>query len=208
MSYALSYYRIPELRSPTRSLSAIKIKKYFYFVLRSLNRNFAKELLNTNEITPAGTDNSCFLPMKKSTFLQILGFVAVSILFLLPTNTYAQNNNLTVVDGKGTYYTPREGKGTASGEPYRRKEYTCAHRTLPFGTRLMVTNLKNQKAVVVRVNDRGPFTRGFVVDLTYAGAEAIDIVKAGVVPVHLEVVGDSIPLGPISQAPGLQDVSQ
>lgn len=165
-------------------------------------------LQKTNEITPTGTDNSCFLPMKKSSFLQILGFVAVSILFLLPTNTYAQNNNLTVVDGKGTYYTPREGKGTASGEPYRRMEYTCAHRTLPFGTRLMVTNLKNQKAVVVRVNDRGPFTRGFVVDVTYAGAEAIDIVKAGVVPVHLEVVGDSIPLGPISQAPGLQDVSQ
>jgi len=64
-------------------------------------------LQKTNEITPTGTDNSCFLPMKKSTFLQILGFVAVSILFLLPTNAYAQNNNLTVVDGKGTYYTPR-----------------------------------------------------------------------------------------------------
>lgn len=165
-------------------------------------------LQKTNEITPAGTYNPCFLPMKKFSFLHFLGLVAATFLFLLPANTYAQTSNLTVVDGKGTYYTPREGKGTASGEPYRRKEYTCAHRTLPFGTRLMVTNLKNQKAVVVRVNDRGPFTRGFVVDLTYAGAEAIDIVKAGVVPVHLEVVGDSIPLGPISQEPGLQDVSQ
>lgn len=147
--------------------------------------------------------------MSTNTHINIIGTIAVLLLFLLPNNVNAQNTNLTVVDGKGTYYTPREGKGTASGEPYRCKEYTCAHRTLPFGTRVRVTNLKNQKAVVVRVNDRGPYTRGFVIDLTYAGAEAIDIVRAGAVPVHLEVVGDSIPLGAFtSQEPGRRDVSQ
>lgn len=86
---------------------------------------------------------------------------------------------------------------TASGERYYKAKYTCAHRTLPFGTHLKVTNQKNQKSVVVKVTDRGPFGKGYVVDLSHAGAKAIDILLAGVVPVHLEVVPDSIPLGPV-----------
>ena len=106
--------------------------------------------------------------------------------------------NYTVVDGKGTYYVPKDGRMTASGERYYKANYTCAHRTLPFGTHLKVTNEKNQKSVVVKVTDRGPFGKGYVVDLSHAGAKAIDILRAGVVPVHLEVVPDSIPLGPVS----------
>lgn len=129
--------------------------------------------------------------MKKNALLLLL-------LWLLPACLSAQKTaNLNVVDGKGTYYVPRDGRMTASGERYYKANYTCAHRTLPFGTHLKVTNQKNQKSVVVKVTDRGPFGKGYVVDLSHAGASAIDILRAGVVPVHLEVVPDSIPLGPV-----------
>lgn len=80
------------------------------------------------------------------------------------------------------------GQPTASKEIYDMFDLTAAHRTLPFGTRVMVTNLKNGKSVEVRINDRGPFIRGRIIDLSYAAAQAIDMVKDGVVPVRLEVV--------------------
>ncbi len=135
--------------------------------------------------------------------LVLLLFALHASLFMIGSaSLFAQNKpktepNYTVVDGKGTYYLPSEGRMTASGERYYKAKYTCAHRTLPFGTHLKVTNQKNQKSVVVKVTDRGPFGKGYVVDLSHAGAKAIDILLAGVVPVHLEVVPDSIPLGPV-----------
>ena len=128
-------------------------------------------------------------------------------LWMMPGEAFAQRRaakqqkkpNMTVVDGKGTYYVVADGRMTASGERYYKAKYTCAHRTLPFGTHLKVTNLKNQRSVVVKVTDRGPYGRGFVVDLSYAGAEAINILRAGTVPVHLDVVSDSVPLGPVEE---------
>ena len=121
---------------------------------------------------------------------------------MLATGASAQTrkNNLSVTNGKGTYYLPREGKNTASGEPYYRNRYTCAHRTLPFGTRLRVTNQKNNRSVVVKVTDRGPFGKGYVVDLSYIAADAVKMIHSGVVPVRLEVVSDDTPLGPVAQA--------
>jgi len=65
---------------------------------------------------------------------------------------------------------------------------TAAHRTLPFGTRVRVTNLNNGRQCVVRINNRGPFTKGRVIDLSVAAARAIDAYDAGIVPVRLEVV--------------------
>jgi rare lipoprotein A len=91
--------------------------------------------------------------------------------------------------GKATYYANSlHGRKTASGEKYDRTLLTCAHKTYPFGTILRVTRLDNQQSVEVRVNDRGPYAEGFVVDISYKAAEAIDLIKAGVTKVKVELV--------------------
>ncbi len=72
-----------------------------------------------------------------------------------------------------------QGRLTASGEPYDTYGYTCAHKTLPFGTILDVKNLKNQKIVRVRVNDRGPFVEDRIIDLTYSAARELDMIRDG-----------------------------
>ena len=77
---------------------------------------------------------------------------------------------------------------TASGEKFDPHELTAAHRTLPFGTRLRVTNLTNGRSVMVRVNDRGPFVRGRTVDVSASAAEALKMTDRGVVNVKLDVV--------------------
>ena len=77
---------------------------------------------------------------------------------------------------------------TASGEKFDPHELTAAHRTLPFGTRLRVTNLSNGRSVMVRVNDRGPFVRGRTVDVSASAAEALKMTERGVVNVKLDVV--------------------
>lgn len=88
-----------------------------------------------------------------------------------------------------TYYGKRfHGRKTASGETYNNNAYTCAHKTLPFDTKLIVTNPKTGKSVVVRVNDRGPFTRGRDIDLSYSAAKELGILAHGVAPVEVVVI--------------------
>jgi rare lipoprotein A len=89
-------------------------------------------------------------------------------------------------DGLASYY--KHGSRTASGEKFNPGELTAAHRTLPFGTRVRVTNVATGKAVTVRVNDRGPFINGRVIDLSHSAAESLGIVGRGVAPVKLDVV--------------------
>ena len=86
------------------------------------------------------------------------------------------------------YYGKFHGRKTASGERFDQYALTCAHKTLPFQTILKVTNPKNGKSVVVRVNDRGPFTRGRDIDLSYAAAQEIGLLQAGVIPVEVQVI--------------------
>ncbi len=94
--------------------------------------------------------------------------------------------------GKASYYSKRStGARTASGERLHHDSLTCAHRFYPFGTRLRVTNLDNDRSVVVRVTDRGPFGRGRIIDLSYAAAKAIGMLAAGVGRVKVEVVGNA-----------------
>jgi rare lipoprotein A len=81
------------------------------------------------------------------------------------------------------------GRNTASGEPMDPGALTAAHRTLPFGTRVTVTNRQNGRSTVVRINDRGPFVKGRVIDLSPAAAEALDV--GGLAPVSLSVNQDS-----------------
>ena len=79
------------------------------------------------------------------------------------------------------------GKETASGEPFDPKALTMAHRTLPFGTRVLVTNLENNRSVEVMVNDRGPFVSGRIADLSTAAARRIGMVADGVVEALLQI---------------------
>jgi len=88
--------------------------------------------------------------------------------------------------GVASFYT--EGTQTASGERYNPSELTAAHPTLPFGTKLRVTNTTTGRSVTVRVNDRGPYVAGRVVDVSYSAASALGMVGAGTAKVKLDVV--------------------
>ena len=91
--------------------------------------------------------------------------------------------------GRASWYgTTAHGKQTANGEIYNRYALTAAHKTLPFGTVVRVHNLQNDKHVLVRINDRGPFVKGRIVDVSFKAAQVLEMVTAGVVPVHLEIV--------------------
>jgi rare lipoprotein A len=91
--------------------------------------------------------------------------------------------------GRASWYgEPHHGRRTANGERFDMNALTAAHPTLPFGTRLRVVNLDNDREVEVRVNDRGPSIPGRIIDLSYAAARALDAVAAGVVSVRLTVV--------------------
>jgi len=92
-------------------------------------------------------------------------------------------------DGLASFYT--EDEWTASGERFNTRAMTAAHPTLPFGTRLRVTNVTNGRSVVVRINDRGPFVPGRVVDLSESAAESLGMVERGVIKVKLDVVQKS-----------------
>ena len=92
----------------------------------------------------------------------------------------------TASHGVASFYT--EGTKTANGEKFNTMDMTAAHPTLPFGTKLRVTNATTGQAVTVRVNDRGPFVQGRVVDVSYAAADALGMVGKGLAKVKLDVV--------------------
>ncbi len=100
-------------------------------------------------------------------------------------------------EGTASWYgVPFHGRKTASGEVFDRFAYTAAHRTLPFGTVLLVTNLDTGARVVVRVNDRGPFVEGRMIDLSEAAAGEIGIIGSGTGRVRIEPSG-GLPAGPL-----------
>lgn len=80
------------------------------------------------------------------------------------------------------------GRKTANGEIFTSQSLTAANKTLPFNTRVLVTNLNNSKSVIVRINDRGPYVGDRIIDLSYAAAKAIDMIGTGTAPVRLEIV--------------------
>lgn len=91
--------------------------------------------------------------------------------------------------GQASWYgSGFHGRKTASGERYNQYEMTAAHKRLRFGTRVRVTNLNNGRSVIVRINDRGPFVRGRVIDLSRSGAQALGMIGSGVAPVSVEVL--------------------
>lgn len=93
--------------------------------------------------------------------------------------------------GMASYYGARHhGKRTASGEPFNQHGLTAAHPSLQFGSRVLVTNLRNDKSVVVRINDRGPHIRGRIIDLSRQAAQQLDMLRSGTAKVRVQGLSD------------------
>ena len=109
-----------------------------------------------------------------------------------PEKQYASGEKAEIglkIKGQASYYGPGfHGKQTASGEIFDQDDYTCAHKSLPFGTKLKVVRVDNGSSVVVRVNDRGPYVDGRILDLSVAAGKQIGLDKVG----HAEVVATVI----------------
>ena len=96
---------------------------------------------------------------------------------------------LQSISGKASWYGGKfHGRPTASGEKFDKNGLTAAHRTLPFGTKVRVTNRANGRTVIVRVNDRGPFIHSRIIDLSRAAADRIGMITRGTAPVSLEIL--------------------
>jgi rare lipoprotein A len=134
----------------------------------------AAALTPTRQMAVEHDRSPLFLPDKVATSFPVLG--------LPPPDTGAQIRS----NGLASFYT--EGQQTANGERFDPYAMTAAHRTLPFGTQLRVTNVSTGRSVTVRVNDRGPYIKGRVVDLSYSAAMALGMVHSGVANVKLDVV--------------------
>lgn len=117
-------------------------------------------------------------------------------LLFLPLMACASSSTVRSPDGErhemrgqaSWYGEPFHGRQTASGETFNMNAHTAAHKTLPFGTMVRVRTTEDRRTVVVRITDRGPFTRGRVIDLSYAAARDLGMIQAGVVDVELEVI--------------------
>jgi rare lipoprotein A len=123
-------------------------------------------------------------------------------LFITALTVWSLTGMAQTQQGKASFYADKfEGRPTANGETYRHKRLTAAHKTLPFGTRVRVTNLANQKQVEVIINDRGPYAEGRIIDLSRSAAEALGFIQQGLADVTLMIIdpgdGKSSMSGPI-----------
>lgn len=101
------------------------------------------------------------------------------------------DTDFTSQTGLASFYADRfDGRQTASGEIFDQEKLTAAHKTLPFDTKVRVTNQANGKQVMVRINDRGPFVEGRIIDLSLAAARRLDFVQQGVVKVRIDVLNE------------------
>jgi rare lipoprotein A len=114
---------------------------------------------------------------------------AFAILAAPQTASANELHKKKVITGAASWYGPGfHGRRTANGERYDMHKLTAAHKTLPFGTRVRVTNAKTGQSVVVRINDRGPFVGRRVIDLSKGAANAVGLIRFGVAPVQLEIL--------------------
>ncbi|PMH44903.1 hypothetical protein BCU68_11700 [Vibrio sp. 10N.286.49.B3] len=123
------------------------------------------------------------------TLTLLMGCSSTSAIDTNKTRSYAKSHTLA---GQASWYGKQyHGKLTASGERYNMNAYTAAHKTLPFGTIVKVTNTANKKSVNVKINDRGPFVKGRVIDLSHKSFKQIASIKQGLQPVKIEIIDDS-----------------
>jgi rare lipoprotein A len=117
-------------------------------------------------------------------FVILLSLLAV-ISYTLPGCTGSKFTQ----EGQASYYSNKlQGNKMANGQPYRKGKLTAAHKTLAFGTKVKVTNLKNGKKIKVKITDRGPHVKNRIIDLSMAAAQRLDMVNAGLAPVKIKVV--------------------
>jgi rare lipoprotein A len=130
---------------------------------------------------------------EKTIIKHILRMVLLCAAFLVYLPVVAQTQS-----GKASYYSKSfSGRKTASGERLHTDSLTCAHRNYPFGTRLRVTNVLNGQQVIVRVNDRGPFRKGRIIDLSWGAAKAIGMIAQGIASVTVEKLDEiNVPFKP------------
>lgn len=141
--------------------------------------------------------------MRRLTWTVVVLLLATACGKKVPIASRAGNpTTVTALEGLASYYAePYHGRRTASGEVFDSyQEVTAAHRTLPFNTVVKVTNQSNGREVEVRINDRGPFIEGRVIDLSYKAAREIDMVRAGVAPVKLAILKEGSQRTPVPTA--------
>ncbi len=132
-------------------------------------------------------------------FVLFGSFILIQLLCSCSSAVRYSSSNGEIFKGSGTgvyseigfasYYSRSfVGKTTASGEIYNPNRFTAAHRTLPFGTKIQVTCLENDRKVVVKVNDRGPFVSGRIIDLSESAAKELGIIEKGIAKVKIEIL--------------------
>jgi rare lipoprotein A len=130
----------------------------------------------------------------QSIHLKALLLIITIALVIFSCSRLPKKEPANVQTGLASWYGPNfHGKTTSSREVYNMYDMTAAHRTLPFGTYVMVMNMDNGKSIVVKINDRGPFVEGRIIDLSYAAAQVLDAIGPGVIPVKIEVLEDILP---------------
>lgn len=121
--------------------------------------------------------------MRLRYFFAIVFFAS---LFLYSVSLISQQDSFSTTGKASFYHDKFQGRETSNGEEYNQNDFTAAHRTLPFNTIVHVTNKQNNKSVVVRINDRGPFKKSRIIDLTRSAAEKLGMIPFGVVPVKIQ----------------------
>jgi peptidoglycan lytic transglycosylase len=132
--------------------------------------------------------NVCMSLVNRSLFSRVSIFSILLFSSCASYHTYPETEYIIA----SWYGTEFHGKPTSSGEPFDMYAYTCAHREYPFGTMLKVTHISNGRSVNCMINDRGPFVSGRDIDLSYAAAKEIDILKTGTAQVMIEYLGRDI----------------
>lgn len=123
--------------------------------------------------------------------MQKLYHMYVSALIAIPVLAQAGDSRRQVGEGVGSYYSNEfAGRRTASGERFDPASFTAAHRSLAFNSRVAVTNIANGKEVIVRINDRGPWSKGRIIDISYAAAKVIGMHHSGTARVKLELLDE------------------
>lgn len=116
-------------------------------------------------------------------------FAALSFLVISAAAIPHANAQENVMNGRASFYADRfEGRATASGDTFSNSDMTAAHRSLPFGTKVQVTNLRNGRNAIVTINDRGPYVGNRLIDLTHRAASRLGMVENGVQQVRLTVL--------------------
>lgn len=127
----------------------------------------------------------------QSTFVKLSVFVLLSFLVGCSSVQTDENDNWVgfTESGQASFYgNKHQNKKTASGELYQHKLKTAAHKKIPFGSNVKVTNVKNGKSVIVEINDRGPFVRGRIIDLSKSAFSSIGNTSSGLIDVKIEVI--------------------